>query len=177
VATTRLNDALLVSRAALAGDREAFGRLVERYQSPVRRLFLHLTGDEELSKDLAQECFVKAWLGVGSFRAAANFSTWLYRIAFNTFHDNNRSRRPTAAEQDAFDTPATPREIDSALDLGRAVLMLKGRERQAVLLYYVEDMAVGQIARIMRVPSGTVKSHLARARAKLSKYLTGYEKQ
>jgi RNA polymerase sigma-70 factor (ECF subfamily) len=57
-----MNDTLLVSRAALFGDRNAFNRLVELYQSPLRRFFFNLTGDEELSKDLSQETFVKAWL-------------------------------------------------------------------------------------------------------------------
>ena len=73
---TATNDALLVSRAALLGDKGAFCRLVETYQSPIRRFLFNLTeGDEELSKDLAQEVFIKAWLNIGSFRAAAKFST------------------------------------------------------------------------------------------------------
>jgi RNA polymerase sigma-70 factor (ECF subfamily) len=83
---------LLASRAALLGDRSAFGQLVERHQSPIRRLLLNLTGgDDELSKDLAQETFVKAWLCIASFRAAAKFSTWLFRIAYNTFCDYTRT--------------------------------------------------------------------------------------
>ena len=91
------NEALLVSRAALSGDRNAFNRLVELYQSPIRRFFFNLTGgDEELSKDLAQETFIKAWLNIGSFRAAANFSTWLFRIAYNTFYDYVRAKKPVA---------------------------------------------------------------------------------
>ena len=81
------NETWLVSRVALLGDQKAFCRLVEAYQSPIRRLFFNLTSDEELSKDLAQDTFIKAWLHIGSFRAAAKFSTWLYRIAYNIFYD------------------------------------------------------------------------------------------
>ena len=73
-------DTLLVSKVILLGDREAFNRLVEAYQSPVRRFFFNLTGgDEELSKDLAQDTFVKAWLNIGSFRSG---STGLRTIRF-----------------------------------------------------------------------------------------------
>ncbi|MCD8186583.1 MAG: sigma-70 family RNA polymerase sigma factor [Rikenellaceae bacterium] len=75
------NDAWLVSRVVLLGDRNAFGQLVERYQSPVRRFLHNLTGDEEAAKDLAQEAFIKAWVKIGSFRFSAQFSTWIYRIA------------------------------------------------------------------------------------------------
>ena len=90
-------DTLLVSKVILLGDREAFNRLVETYQSPVRRFFFNLTGgDEELSKDLAQDTFVKAWLNIGSFRSISTFSTWLYRIAYNTFYDYIRSRKLSA---------------------------------------------------------------------------------
>ena len=88
------NNALLVSRTALLGDRKAFGQLVEAYQSPMRRFFFNLTGgDEKLSKDLAQDTFVKAWLNIGSFRAAAKFSIWLYCIAYNIFYDHARARK------------------------------------------------------------------------------------
>jgi len=165
-------DAQFVWRAALLGDREAFGRLVEAYQSPVRRLLFNLTGgDEELSKDLAQDTFLKAWQGIGSFRAAAKFSTWLYRIACNTFYDHARSVKQGAAEAGAADRLAAEvPDSDPGLDLARALTVLKPRERTAVLLYYMEDQPVGRIAAIMRAPTGTVKSHLHRGREKLAAY-------
>ncbi len=94
-------DALLVSRAALLGDRSAFNRLVERHQSSVRRFLLNLTaGDDDLSKDLAQDTFVKAWLSIASFRATAKFSTWLFRIAYNTFYDYTRSSHARQSKVD-----------------------------------------------------------------------------
>ena len=171
------NDALLVSRASLLGDRKAFNQLVEAYQSPIRRFFLNQTGDEELSKDLAQDTFVKAWLNIGSFRAAAKFSTWLYRIACNTFYDHTRARKPSASvdveivgDRMTADTP----DRDFGIDFSEALKILKDEERTAVLLFYMEDQTIDKISKIMGCPSGTVKSHLHRGKEKLAKYLKGY---
>ena len=168
------DDTLLVSRAALLGDRKAFNQLVEAYQSPIRRFFFNLTGgDEELSKDLAQDTFVKAWLNIGSFRAAAKFSTWLYRIAYNTFYDYARAKKPAAnidvamlSEKMAADTP----DIDFGIDFEQALTVLKTDERTAMLLFYMEDQAIDKISKIMNCPTGTIKSHLHRGKEKLAKY-------
>ena len=168
------NDALLVSRAALLGDRKAFGQLVEAYQSPIRRFFFNLTGgDEELSKDLAQDAFVKAWLNIGSFRAASKFSTWLYRIAYNIFYDYMRARKPAAdidvemlGDRLTADTP----DRDFGIDFERALLVLKDDERTAMLLFYMEDQTIDKISKIMECPTGTIKSYLHRGKEKLAQY-------
>ena len=170
------NDALLVSRAALLGDRKAFGQLVEAYQSPLRRFFFNLTGgDEELSKDLAQDTFIKAWLNISSFRAAAKFSTWLYRIAYNTFCDHARTRKHSAnsdigwfSDKMTDDTP----ESDFGIDFEQALTILKSDERIAMLLFYMEDQPIGKISKIMNCPAGTIKSHLHRGKEKLAKYFS-----
>jgi len=168
------NDTLLVSRAALLGDRKAFGQLVEAYQSPIRRFFINLTGgDEELSKDLAQDTFIKAWLNIGSFRAAAKFSTWLYRIAYNIFYDYARARKPAAKVDveilsDRM-TAGTP-DIDFGIDFEQALTILKVDERTAMLLFYMEDQPIDKISKIMNCPVGTIKSHLHRGKEKLAKY-------
>ena len=165
------NDALLVSRAALLGDRKAFSQLVEAYQSPIRRFFFNLTGgDEELSKDLAQDTFIKAWLNIGSFRAAAKFSTWLYRIAYNTFYDNSRAKKTfvdVETVRDFFiaDTP----DNDFGIDFAQALKILKEDERTAMLLFYMEDQTIDKISKIMNCPTGTIKSHLHRGKEKLAK--------
>lgn len=168
------NDTLLVSRVALLGDKKAFSRLVEAYQSPVRRFFFNLTGDEELSKDLAQDTFVKAWLNIGSFRAVSKFSTWLYRIAYNTFYDHTRSKKTfdclnmeTMSDIIAADTP----DRDMRMDFTQALKVLKADERVVILLFYMEDLTINKISKIMNCPLGTVKSHLRRGKEKLIKYL------
>lgn len=172
-------DTLLISKVILLGDREAFNRLVETYQSPVRRFFFNLTGgDEELSKDLAQDTFVKAWLNIGSFRSISTFSTWLYRIAYNTFYDYIRSRK-LSAELDVETLgdvlPAGNQDKDLGIDFTRALLLLRADERTVVLLFYMEDKSVETIAGIMSIPLGTVKSHLSRGKKKLTEYFKNTE--
>ena len=172
------NDALLVSSALLLGDRQAFNRLVVAYQSPLRRFFFHLTGDEELSKDLAQDTFIKAWLNIASFRAVAKFSTWLYRIAYNTFYDYMRTRMPA----DNVDVEilndrmmaGTP-DKDFGMDFEQALKTLKEDERAVLLLFYMEDQTIDKISKIMNCPVGTIKSHLHRGKEKLTKYFDSYE--
>jgi RNA polymerase sigma-70 factor (ECF subfamily) len=168
------NDALLVSRVVILGDEKAFCQLVEAYQSPIRRFFFNLTNDEELCKDLAQDTFVKAWLHIGTFRAAAKFSTWLYRIAYNTFYDHTRSHKiltcfdmETISDSIVADTHS--RDIN--LDFKQAQKVLKEEERVAMLLFYVEDQTISKISKIMNIPKGTIKSNLHRGKEKLKKYL------
>ena len=169
------NDTLLVSRAALLGDRRAFGQLVEAYQSPIRRFFFHLTGgDEELSKDLAQDAFVKAWLNIGSFRAAAKFSTWLYRIAYNIFYDYTRSKKPTADidwEKISDHITENAHDQDFSIDFEYALKRLKEDERTAMLLFYMEDLTIEKISKIMNCPVGTIKSHLHRGKEKIKEII------
>ncbi len=176
---TAINETLLVSQAVLLGDKEAFCRLIEAYQSPIRRFLFNLTdGDEELSKDLAQETFVKAWLSIASFRAAAKFSTWLYRIAYNVFYDHARTTKQTLDINDAKQLATLTPNTDRNIDFTRALGILKGEERTAMLLFYMEDLSINKIARIMNCPAGTVKSHLFRGKQKLSEYLkhSGYDR-
>ena len=172
------NDAWLVSRAALLGDKKAFCRLVEAYQSPIRRLFYHLTGDEELSKDLAQDTFIKVWINIGSFRAAAKFSTWLYRIAYNVFCDYGRTKKPSATVD--VDKLSNKMKTDTSgkdfgIDFEHALRVLKDEERVAMLLFYMEDQTVVTISKMMNCPANTVKSYLHRGREKISKYFNHYE--
>lgn len=170
-----MNETVLVSRVVLLGDRDAFGRLVEAYQSPVRRFLLNLTGgDEELSKDLAQETFIKAWLHINTFRSAARFSTWLYRIAYNTFYDYLRTAKQMAgmgAEREMKHLAEDAPHSDFNIDFARALELLREEERVVMLLFYMEDQTVEKIARITGLPTGTVKSHLSRGREKLANYL------
>ena len=169
------NEALLVSRSALLGDRKAFNCLVEAYQSPIRRFFFNLTGgDEELSKDLAQDTFIKAWLNIASFRAAAKFSTWLFRIAYNIYYDYKRTHKPKAvidAEIIADRMYAEQPDLDFGIDFAHALSILKDDERTAMLLFYMEDQTINKISKIMNCPAGTIKSHLHRGKEKMKKNL------
>lgn len=81
---TDLSDISLITQVTVFHNRQAFNRLVVKYQSPIRRFFLNQTlGDEQLSDDLAQDTFIKAYTNLQKFRGLSNFSTWLFRIAYN----------------------------------------------------------------------------------------------
>jgi RNA polymerase sigma-70 factor (ECF subfamily) len=96
------DDLSLIQQVAELHDKTAFDRLVRKYQSPIRRFFLHQTlGDAQLSDDLAQDTFIRAYTSIGTFRGSAAFSTWLFRIAYNVFYDYRHRLRPSADDLDA----------------------------------------------------------------------------
>lgn len=171
----RLDDISLVAQVVVFRNNKAFDALVRKYQSSVRRFFLNLTlGDGELSNDLAQETFIKAYVNIASFRNLSGFSTWLYRIAYNIFYDYLRSNKPTEdidVKAAARDYAAASPDVGRRIDIYESLKRLKGDERTCVTLYYMEDLGIDKIAGILGCPQGTVKSHLARGREKLSEYL------
>lgn len=168
-----LTDFALVTQVTMMGNRRAFDQLVVRYQSPVRRFFLHQTlGDESLSDDLAQDTFIKAWRNIGSFRAMSSFQTWLMRIAYNVFYDYVRSRK-TTSDIDNVAEPMTTGSSNPSLqmDLYHALSLLKPDERTCITLQLVDGYKIDQIAKITNMKEGTVKSILFRGKEKLTKYL------
>ena len=178
---SQLNDIALVAQVVVLGNKRAFDTLVKKYQSPVRRFFLHQTlGDEELSDDLAQETFIKAYTHLASFKNLSNFSTWLFRIAYNIFYDYIRNRKETSGLED-WEVDATyqteQRRIGEEMDIYRGLSLLKEAERTCITLRYMEDLSIDKIASITGMPSGTVKSHLSRGKEKLANFLkqNGYE--
>lgn len=168
-----LTDFALVTQVTMMGNRRAFDQLVVRYQSPVRRFFLHQTlGDEPLSDDLAQDTFIKAWRNIGSFRAMSSFQTWLMRIAYNVFYDYVRSIK-TTSDIDNVAEPMTNGNSNPSLqmDLYHALSLLKPDERTCITLQLVDGYKIDQIAKITDMKEGTVKSILFRGKEKLTKYL------
>lgn len=177
----QLNDISLVAQVVVFKNTRAFDLLVQKYQSPIRRFFRNQTcGDNELSDDLAQDTFIKAYTNIASFKNLSSFSTWLYRIAYNVFYDYIRSRKETAdldtQEVDSFN--CTEQEnVGQQMDVYQALKILKETERTCVTLFYMEDVNIDKIAGIMGIPAGTVKSHLSRGKEKMAKYLkqNGYD--
>lgn len=178
---SQLNDISLVAQVVVFRNTRAFDQLVRKYQSPVRRFFLHLTcGDSELSDDLAQDTFIKAYTHLASFKNLSSFSTWLYRIANNVFYDYIRSRKETDdLETRRVDTQLNTEQTDIGrqMDIYRALSLLKDMERTCITLFYMEDQSIEKIAGITGCPAGTVKSHLSRAKEKMAVYLkqNGYD--
>jgi RNA polymerase sigma-70 factor (ECF subfamily) len=185
------SDISLVAQVAVFGNNRAFDELVRRYQSPIRRFFLHQTlGDEALSDDLAQDTFLKAYTNIKSFRGLASFHTWLMRIAYNVHYDycrkmrneklemrngNEEMRNVSAAANSSLFT------LHSSLnmDLYAALALLKPDERTCITLQLIDGYDIAGIAKITQLKEGTVKSHLSRGKEKLANYLrkNGYDRR
>lgn len=172
---------LLISRVVIADDRLAFDKLVRKYQSPIRRFFFNLTmGDHFLSDDLAQETFIRAYLNIRSFKGIAAFSTWIFRIAYNVFYDSLKTRKfYEDIETSGIDMQHNVNIDFSTVksDLFTALRVLKKEEQTAILLCYMEDKTHKEVAQIMNLPLGTVKTHILKGKEKIGEFLKkdGYE--
>jgi len=166
-----LSDLSLISRVILHNDHRAFGKLVNKYQSEVRSLLTRLTnGNKFLADDLSQEVFIRAYKYLRSYKAAASFYTWLYRIAYHVFIDHYRSNRQTLNSGDYDFAEEVYEDVSSDIDLQNALKVLKPNEKVAVLMHYEKGFSHSEIARILQVPLGTVKTNILRAKEKLKKY-------
>jgi RNA polymerase sigma-70 factor (ECF subfamily) len=168
--------------AAAAGDRDAFGALVSRYQSRIVNLARTLTSEAAEADDLAQETFVRAYKSIRRFRGDSAFRTWLYRVAVNVIHSYlaSRSKRwrwfgGTGDERDA-EMAKVPesrggRAIEDAVvrrDLiDRALASLPPDMRIAVTLRDMHGLEYAEIAAALKIPIGTVESRIFRARQRL----------
>ena len=177
-----LNDIALVTQVAVFHNKRAFDQLVRKYQSPVRRFFLNQTlGDTQLSDDLAQETFLKAYLNITKFRGLSSFSTWLMRIAYNVFYDDVRARKQTEdvdTSISALRQSASAGDSNLKMDIYAALALLKPDERTCITLQLIDGYPIDQISKITGVPENTVKSHLRRGKEKMTIYLkqNGYDR-
>ena len=161
-------------KVAVFHNKRAFDQLVRKYQSPIRRFFLNQTlGDEQLSDDLAQDTFIKAYMNIGKFRSLSSFSTWLMRIAYNVFYDYVRASRPT----DDVDSSTAVRQMSVSgdsnvkMDVYAALALLKPDERTCITLQLIDGYPIDQISKITGIQENTVKSHLRRGKEKMADYL------
>lgn len=171
-------DRNLVERALRDNDPRIFEMLVRRHQGMVRAQLRRLLGDDPaLADDLAQETFLLAWRKLKQFRGESRFSTWLYRIAHSCFLQHWRSRGWRAqqesqleeSEDGAGDAATATREL--GLDLDAALRCLSSNQ-QAALMYCVQlGLSHEEAAVVMDMPLGSVKTHVARGKAKLRELL------
>jgi RNA polymerase sigma-70 factor, ECF subfamily len=171
-------DAVAVKRV-LAGDLAAFEGIVQRWQGRLVTLAWRFCRDRTMAEDLAQEAFVKAFRSLATFRAESAFSTWLTAIALNTCRSALRGREPMPVLLDARAVSSEPdghavlQERHRAETLRHAVLKLPPRYRDALVLYYFEERDLTESARVLGVPTGTLKARLHRARELLKRRLWG----
>lgn len=170
-----VSDADLV-RQCLAGHRDRFGVLYRRYRQRVRSTLYQLCGPHGLD-DLEQETFLRAWKGLPKFRRAAEFSTWLYRIAWNVASDcrrdlaRRRSRDRELARTEATATQPDWKQLHYGDLVQRGLDALPLEQRAVLVLRDLEDLPQKTVAEILEIPVGTVKSRLFQARATLRRVL------
>ncbi len=167
------SDAELV-KAVLAGDREAFAGLVERYERTVRATALAIVRNHHLAQDVAQEAFLAAYSKLGTLRDGAAFGFWLLRIARRRALGAVR-RRPHEQTLEATDVEtrvgADGQLRDDSRNLLAAVMRLPEKERMLVMLHYFDGQKVADIAQVTGRPVGTVTGLLSRARDRLRRWL------
>jgi len=161
-------------RQARAGDRAAFAALVDRYWGPVRAWLAGLSGQDHTAEDLAQEAFLKAWVGLPRLATEESFRVWLFRIARNEFLAFARAPRskpdaPLAETADSQPGPperAEEREAEVALRL--AVARLSETYREAYLLWTHERLPYAEIARVLDTTEEAVRWRVCEARRRLA---------
>jgi RNA polymerase sigma-70 factor, ECF subfamily len=174
-----ISDNDLIARVIARGDQHAFSELVKRHQSPLRASLRKMTGGKiELSDDIAQETFILAWRNIDKFRFEAKFSTWLYRIAFNTWQSDVRKKSEVPLDEEGS-VEAEPVEshapqLDTRRDLERAMVDLSDAERAAIHQCYYNDLSHDEAAYVLQMPLGTLKTHVLRAKEKMRKHLDAY---
>lgn len=181
-------DALV--KLAMVGDDAATGDLIRIHQQKMYNLALRMTRNSHDAADLTQDIFIHMIKKMDTFRFESSFSTWLYRLAVNLCLDflRRRSRRRDISIEEGSDRIVCPssfgenptsrieeRELRS--DLERAIRGLKPKYRLIIILCDIDGLSYAQAAEIMKVPVGTVKSRLARARLKLADELKGAAEQ
>ena len=186
-------DVALVQRAK-QGDVEAFARLSARYKDKIRNYVARLCGDPPEAEDLTQEVFIRAFVAMRRFRGTATFQTWLYKIATNIALDALRRRRragprplsldapietdESPVQREFADTSQDPHQTVAARELQhevqQAINSLSEKLRVVIVLFDIQGLAYEEIAEVLGLPLGTVKSRLFNARMALRQRLQRY---
>ena len=181
-----------VVERARGGEERAYRELLHRYQGPVFSLIYRMVRDRELAEDLAQETFVKVLNALDTYRPEFKFSSWTFKIANNVAIDYLRRRQLDTLSIDGAPGATTPdrvgatalqvvargetalqeveaRELGSAIE--QAIGKLRPEYRACIILRHIEDRPYEEIAQILDLPLGTVKTYIHRARAELKEIL------
>jgi RNA polymerase sigma-70 factor (ECF subfamily) len=171
-AATTPSDGDLIA-TALAGRGDAFGLLVERYERAVYHLAYRTLRDTEDAKDATQEAWVKAYRALASFRPGAKFSTWIFTICYRVCCDRLAKRKRMSGDEipDVADPAGGPEALyeasEEAARLRNAIERLPEKYRVVITLFHLQGKQYEEIAEVLRLPLGTVKTHLFRAKEQL----------
>ena len=173
-------------QSARNGDQAAFGQLVIKYQKRVYALTVRMCPTPELAEEAAQEAFLSAWQGLPFFRGDSAFSTWLYRLASNACVDllRREGRRRAAAgpslndeelNLDVADPAPSPQEAAERRELRQQIetglQSLSPEHRQVLILREMHQLSYDEIAQVLQLDIGTVKSRISRGRKQLRNFL------
>ncbi len=163
----------------LGGETEAFGHLVRKYQQRLYNSLVHMLRDEAEAEDATQEAFVLALTKLDSFKGQSAFFTWLYRIGFNAAISRMRKKRPSLSiQQDLSETAGMIPGVDSRPDqkicreedvelVNKALGLLPEQHRAILVLREIDGCSYEEISEVLKLPIGTVRSRLHRARSQL----------
>jgi RNA polymerase sigma-70 factor, ECF subfamily len=154
----------------LAGEVSAFEGIVRRWQGPLINLAYRFCHDRARAEEMAQEAFLRAYRGLVQWRKDSAFSTWLFSIATNLYCSELR-RSPSTLSLDEVSEPSDSRTCDGRLEdenrdeaVRRAVFNLPAKYREALILFYFQNMSIEAAARSLGLPEGTIKARLSRGR-------------
>ncbi len=162
-------------RRAVSGERDAFERLIDRYQGDIFRMIYYRTLSRMDAEDITQDVFIKAYRGVRSLNDPAMFRSWLYRIALNALNDFFRKKRLRSIfsvfsheqmEEQSMDTGQGPDHLEEKefrTRLAAFMSRLSSAEKEVFQLRYVDEMGIREIAAVLGRNESTVKTHLYRA--------------
>ena len=180
-----LDQSLPLVDAVLAGNKSAYRELITRHRRLVEVIVARMVANEEDRRDLAQEIFVKVYERLDQFQRTAKFSTWISRVAINTCLNHIEKRRvPLYEDEVTNETTVDDCQLDTesphefAEDRNLAVRLSEEIDRLPVLqgtilsLYHLQEMSYTEISGLMKLPEGTVKSYLHRARNLLKRRLS-----
>ena len=167
------------------GETDAFETLIRRHQKTIFNLVYRMLGDYDEAAEISQEAFLSAYRAIGNFRGDANFSTWLYRIALNHATTRRKSLNtlqqrsvPIENTEPASDPHPGPAESMEKKEIRQRVQQALNRldpdDAAVILLRDLQDVPYEEVARVLEIPIGTVKSRLHRARLALKSELASY---
>lgn len=181
-------DELKIIESCLLGDTQIFSRLIDNYKNMVYNLAYRMSNNPHEAEDISQEAFLRAYQSLAHFNPSYKFSTWLYQITLNIIRDRLKKKElnyvsldaPVETDDSEFypqpaDSTNNPEQIitrqEDVRAVQQAILSLPSKYREVLVLRHLQDLSYIEISNILKLPQGTVKVRLYRAREQLKRIL------
>lgn len=181
-------DDLKIIESCLLGNTKVFSQLIDTYKDMVYNLAYRMNNNSQEAEDISQEAFLRAFQSLAHFNPSYKFSTWLYQITLNIIRDRFKKKElnyvsldsPVETDDSEFypqpaDFTNNPEQIiaqqENVQAIQQAILSLPLKYREIIVLRHLQDLSYIEISNILKLPAGTVKVHLYRAREQLKKIL------